>query len=633
MSLPLLHFTSLSPPEICGDIVETYRIAAEKLGYPTRFVERCFDPNAINILFFFWDVSWETLASMHPDCIVVNFEPMVPGTHAWRDNYLGVLKHCYLWEYSKTNFHRSEELSLNVADYVPLGFEAEATPILPESEVLLDAEQDIDVVFFGTMTQRRADVLDALVLRGVKLKATNGGQSWPIEERDGYLRRAKVVLNLHNWGNSRVVETPRLTILLRQRKAVVCELYPDSEIEPALRHAVEGATYDTFVDTVMTLLADPKRRAELQARGPLALAHRSQTKTLGPALDRFFQWNRQQRYSGYVSASDMQVVPVSVCIQHAEKQSFPTTTAADQPDNPRFELIAVRHASTSARTTTNSVRHYTGIVIDIPVACDAATAHNLALQEASGRYIVFGSDEGEDNPARFSRQVAFLDAFPEIDIVGSWVDVAGDIWKPGELDHDIKARLLGPKPLQLAACMIRRSFLQRTGVRHDPEFIHGSNFHFLCKCAVAGARFAAIPQVLHRKPSLYSLEQSLKPEQLVADAKKGRRVLLAALFPRLCYADISLMSELYAYHWPPEISFAKRILRILAKACSNLEPGLSTENETLARVLRHDAVRLLKVFHDANLANSSWLNQQMEEAEISLFLAPAGKLILHSERI
>ena len=75
MALPHLHFTSLSPPELCGDIVESYRLAAEHLGYPTSYADSACQVGAINVLFFFWNVPWESIAPYHPDCIVVNFEP------------------------------------------------------------------------------------------------------------------------------------------------------------------------------------------------------------------------------------------------------------------------------------------------------------------------------------------------------------------------------------------------------------------------------------------------------------------------------------------------------------------------------------------------------------------------------
>ena len=39
---PHLHFTSLTPRDLCGDIVETSRLAVEKLGYSTSYADRYF---------------------------------------------------------------------------------------------------------------------------------------------------------------------------------------------------------------------------------------------------------------------------------------------------------------------------------------------------------------------------------------------------------------------------------------------------------------------------------------------------------------------------------------------------------------------------------------------------------------
>ena len=170
-TLPRLNFTSLSSHETCGDIVEAFRLAAERLGYPTRFTHCYIEPGEINILFFFWDVPWEHIEQHHPDCIVVNFEPMVHGTHAWNDRYLEVLKRCYLWEYSKTNFQRHRQLGYRNADYVALGWERDAAEILPLEDILPDERQDTDRKLPGLTRQ----VVEAAQLISLRLGAGGNG--------------------------------------------------------------------------------------------------------------------------------------------------------------------------------------------------------------------------------------------------------------------------------------------------------------------------------------------------------------------------------------------------------------------------------------------------------------------------
>ncbi len=635
MVRPHLHFTSLTPRDLCGDIVETYRLAAEKLGYPTSYADRCLQPGAINILFFFWDVPWEVIAPYHPDCIVVNFEPMVPGTHAWRDNYLDVLRRCYLWEYSQTNFQRNRELHFNVADYVPLGWEEQAAPILPLAEILPDAQQDIDVVFFGTMTQRRADVLDALISRGLRVQLTNGGQSWTVEERDAYLRRAKLVLNFHNWDESRVVEIGRLSILFRQRKAVVCELYPDSEIENDLRAAVVGAPYHALTDTVLALLVDAPRRAALERASLPLLARRAQTEIIGPALDRFLQWRSQQ---ALLAAPD-QAICVSVCLMmdRGGHQSLVTTLAAlKQQTLHNIELLVSAPIGVDDETLTQLTALVSqgfapsAQVLRLPAGCDTAAARNMTMRRARGEYLVFLAPGDADTPDRLHRQLSFLEARPEIDVVGSWLAVDGDAAEPirgAELDHEIKAELLGLQPLALRGCMLRKRFLDKANIRHDPEFAAHEELQFLCKCAQAGARFARIPAPLHGEEIELEPARKMKPA-LVADfAIKARVPLIAHLFPQLSHHEVQRIAQLYAHLWAPEPDFAALLLAALAKASATAGCALGSERQTLARVLRREAVRLVQVFFEAKLIDREWLDIQYLNAEVALFLTPVSALM------
>jgi hypothetical protein len=56
-----------------------------------------------------------------------------------------------------------------------------------------------------------------------------------------------------------------------------------------------------------------------------------------------------------------------------------------------------------------------------------------------------------------------------------------------------------------------------------------------------------------------------------------------------------------------------------------LAPELQwVEHETLTRALRHEALRLLKIFFDAGLADREWLERQFMVPEIAQFLAPAS---------
>lgn len=97
--------------------------------------------------------------------------------------------------------------------YVPVGYVPEMTRIEPAQD------QDIDVLFYGSMSARRAAVLDDLRGRGL-----NAIQLFGIygAERDAHIARAKVVLSMHHADGGQF-EHVRVSYLLANRKAVVCE--------------------------------------------------------------------------------------------------------------------------------------------------------------------------------------------------------------------------------------------------------------------------------------------------------------------------------------------------------------------------------------------------------------------------
>jgi hypothetical protein len=284
-----LHFTSLAPLHMVDDVVQTFVVAARKLGYEVSNERASLRANAINILCFAHQLPPESLHEIRTNCIVVNFEQLVSGSQAHTESYLSLLKAHDVWDYSKTNLGHYAELGIPDGHYVPLGYEEEAANTLRPEDVLPDALQDIDVLFFGSLSPRRERVILAMKKKGLNV-VCNDGALWDNVYRDGLIRRSKLVLNMHYFDNSHIVEIPRLSMLFRQRKAVLCELYNDSEIYPELRQVVAGATYDNLADTAVLLAGAPQLRQHLEHLGFETFSRRSQTAILGPALDDFFAW-------------------------------------------------------------------------------------------------------------------------------------------------------------------------------------------------------------------------------------------------------------------------------------------------------------------------------------------------------
>ena len=96
------------------------------------------------------------------------------------------------------------------------------------------------MLFYGSLNSRRQAVLENLRLAGLKVVHLFGVYG---EERDAAIANAKVVLNLHYYEDS-IHELVRTSYLLANKKAVVSEAGPGTEIEDGIREAMVAVPYE-----------------------------------------------------------------------------------------------------------------------------------------------------------------------------------------------------------------------------------------------------------------------------------------------------------------------------------------------------------------------------------------------------
>jgi hypothetical protein len=119
----------------------------------------------------------------------------------------------YWWDYSANNILKCPVPSR----IVPIGYVAELTRIKPR-------EQDIDVLFYGSINERRKKILKDLVKAGLRVHAAFNCYGL---ERDELISRAKVVLNVHYY-ESKIFEIVRCSYLMANRKCIVSEQSKDT---------------------------------------------------------------------------------------------------------------------------------------------------------------------------------------------------------------------------------------------------------------------------------------------------------------------------------------------------------------------------------------------------------------------
>jgi SAM-dependent methyltransferase len=208
------------------------------------------------------------------DAVLYNLEQIDPGSPWLTPDLLELFRRHTVWDYSPRNAERYRALGLPAPRVVPIGWVPALTRIAPA------AEEDIDVLFYGSVNPRRRRILDALAARGLRVEAAYGLYG---EARDQLIARAKIVLNVHFY-EAKVFEVVRVSYLLANRRCVVSERGVDPLEERRFEAGVAFAPYDDLVDTCLRLARDPVARASLAAAGHGLMKRRDTAAYLREAL-------------------------------------------------------------------------------------------------------------------------------------------------------------------------------------------------------------------------------------------------------------------------------------------------------------------------------------------------------------
>jgi len=259
------------------EVAEGVAYSLRKLGHEVAFAQGATPysyalPDSRVILFNGNSLSPVPLA---PDTIIYNAEQV--QVDAWKiANYAGLLRRHTVWDYSEENIGRLAQLGVTRAVHCPVGYYPGLTDIKPAPQ------EDLDVLFIGWMNDRRTKVMNDLVRRGFRVRALMGVYG---EERNAWLARAKIVLNIHFYEKP-VFEIFRVSHLLANKKCVVSEGSGcDAGLEAFAEQATALVPYDKIPDAIATLLGDENKRREQAARGFEVFSKLDQVAMVKAALE------------------------------------------------------------------------------------------------------------------------------------------------------------------------------------------------------------------------------------------------------------------------------------------------------------------------------------------------------------
>jgi len=202
------------------------------------------NPNGINIIFGFHLLGANDIPS-HIRYIVYQLEQL-SETEGWLQHHpemLNTIRNAMaVWDYSPENIAFLAERNIE-ASLIPAGYSS-AIHQIPS------AEKDIDILFYGSRNDRRGVVLQELLNRGYNVKALFGIYG---EERDQWIARAKLVINIHFY-EANLFESVRMSYLLSNGVPLLTESSPSYPWEGV---PLEMVPYKQLVNRAVELLAKP----------------------------------------------------------------------------------------------------------------------------------------------------------------------------------------------------------------------------------------------------------------------------------------------------------------------------------------------------------------------------------------
>lgn len=239
------------------NVMESLQEGLLELGHSAPIRVNQLAADATPILFGAHHLDPPSAARLPADTVIYNLEQLAAGYPWFVPPYLELLRRHRVWDFSRRNlaFLRDSGIAPG-ARWVPVGYSPCLTRIAP-------APQDVDVLFFGVKSPRRLKVLAALGEAGLKVVALNN--VWG-RERDSWISRAKIVLNMHNQDNGEF-EVVRVLYLLANRKAVVCEVNDPNQLPIDLRQAVIPSSADDMVAACLAAVRHEGLRNVVAAAG------------------------------------------------------------------------------------------------------------------------------------------------------------------------------------------------------------------------------------------------------------------------------------------------------------------------------------------------------------------------------
>ena len=229
------------------------------LGYDVTNSVNEFSKDRRNIVFGMHHCPVDVVRHDIPkDTIIYSLEQMKdsPECVRWCRKY----RNLEVWDYSMRNTEVLKQAGVEKIKHFEIGYVPEITYFQRN----VPQERDIDILAYMSPSPRRVKIMEQFEKNpNINFKHV---QSVYGDERDELIKRAKLVINLHN-NDNRIFEMVRVSHLIQNRIPVLAEVNPDTDFPKHMEGTVFTSTYENFVDTAIELLKDEDKLEEQAEKG------------------------------------------------------------------------------------------------------------------------------------------------------------------------------------------------------------------------------------------------------------------------------------------------------------------------------------------------------------------------------
>jgi hypothetical protein len=260
------------------ELAELIAYSLEDLGYQSSIsLNECYvDSRNIIIGAHLLDTSHiKEIKSRFSSTIILNTEQLTNIPAEWSTSLTEWIFNFETWDYSQTNINFLNDQGILNVKFFNIGYHPKLSRI-KKMEI-----QDIDILFYGSVNERRLEVINKLKSFGINVSVVFGVYG---QQRDELIARSKIILNIHRY-DLKIFEIVRVFYLMANSKAVVSEIAADSDINQIYVGGFYSARYDSIADSCIDLIENTSKREELERKAFELIVNYPQKKFIKAMLN------------------------------------------------------------------------------------------------------------------------------------------------------------------------------------------------------------------------------------------------------------------------------------------------------------------------------------------------------------